>query len=93
MKVSVLFKDERKLVIEVDGEDHTLGNLLAKEAIRHPGVEYAAYRVPHPLKNSFEFTIIAKPGYNVSILLKEVVEGLKSTLSGVRRLFEERIVE
>ncbi|ADV64360.1 DNA-directed RNA polymerase subunit L [Desulfurococcus mucosus] len=93
MEVRVVSRSERELVVEVHGEDHTLGNLLAKEAIRHPGVEYSMYRVPHPLKNMFEFTIIVKPGYSVDSVLKEIVEGLKKTLSEFRGLVEEKIVE
>lgn len=93
MEVRVVSRSERELVLEVYGEDHTLGNLLAKEAIRHPGVEYAAYRVPHPLKNMFEFTIIVKPGYTVESILRDVVDGLKNSLAELRRLVEEKVVE
>ncbi|MEM1617518.1 MAG: DNA-directed RNA polymerase subunit L [Desulfurococcus sp.] len=93
MEVRVVSRSERELVLEVYGEDHTLGNLLAKEAIRHPGVEYAAYRVPHPLKNMFEFTIIVKPGYTVESILRDIVDGLENSLAELRRLVEEKVVE
>ncbi|MGC8953520.1 DNA-directed RNA polymerase subunit L [Desulfurococcus amylolyticus] len=93
MEVRVVSRSERELVLEIYDEDHTLGNLLAKEAIRHPGVEYAAYRVPHPLKNMFEFTIIVKPGYTVESILRDIVNGLKNSLAELRRLVEEKVVE
>jgi len=93
VEVRVVSRNERELTLEVYGEDHTLGNLLTKEAVRHPGVEYAMYRVPHPLKNMFEFTIIVKPGYDVGVVLRDIVEGLKQSLSDFRRLVEEKIVE
>ncbi|ACL11742.1 DNA-directed RNA polymerase, subunit L [Desulfurococcus amylolyticus 1221n] len=93
MEIRVVSRSERELVLEIYDEDHTLGNLLAKEAIRHPGVEYAAYRVPHPLKNMFEFTIIVKPGYTVESILRDIVNGLKNSLAELRRLVEEKVVE
>ncbi len=35
--------------IVVEGEDHTLGNLLAERLSRKPGVKTAYYTNPHPL--------------------------------------------
>ncbi|MGB9827818.1 MAG: DNA-directed RNA polymerase subunit L, partial [Thermosphaera sp.] len=50
MEIEVLAKTSNHLAIKIKGEDHTLGNLLMKEALRHPKVAYASYRVPHPLR-------------------------------------------
>ncbi|MEM0340352.1 MAG: RpoL/Rpb11 RNA polymerase subunit family protein [Acidilobaceae archaeon] len=35
----------------IDGEDHTMGNLLAKTLLELPEVEIASYLKPHPLED------------------------------------------
>eukprot|EP01100_Stratorugosa_tubuloviscum_P007992 TRINITY_DN3304_c0_g2_i1.p1 TRINITY_DN3304_c0_g2~~TRINITY_DN3304_c0_g2_i1.p1 ORF type:complete len:120 (-),score=53.34 TRINITY_DN3304_c0_g2_i1:78-437(-) len=35
----------------VTKEDHTLGNLLRMQLLKQPQVEFAGYRVPHPLEH------------------------------------------
>lgn len=92
MEVKVISKTDRELVLEIHGEDHTLGNLLAKEALRHPDVEYAAYRIPHPLRNYFEFTLIVKPGADPGNVLKEVVRNIKSQLEELRQLISSKVL-
>ncbi|MCC6034212.1 MAG: DNA-directed RNA polymerase subunit L [Desulfurococcaceae archaeon] len=89
MEVRVVSKTDRELVLEIVGEDHTLGNMLMKEALKHPNVEYAAYRIPHPLRNIMEFTIIVKEGASLSNVLAEIISKLKSEVSKFKKLIEE----
>lgn len=89
MEVRVVSKTDRELVLEIVGEDHTLGNMLMKEALKHPNVEYAAYRIPHPLRNIMEFTIIVKEGASLSNVLAEIISMLKSEVSEFKKLIEE----
>ncbi len=89
MEVKVISKTERELILEITGEDHTLGNMLMKEALKHPNIEYAAYRIPHPLRNIMEFTIIVKEGASLSSVLTEIISKLKSEISEFRKLVEE----
>ena len=89
MEVKVVSKTERELILEITGEDHTLGNMLMKEALKHPNIEYAAYRIPHPLRNIMEFTIIVKEGASLSSVLTEIISKLKSEISEFRKLVEE----
>ena len=89
MEIRLVSKTNRELVLEIKGEDHTLGNMLMKEALRHPGVEYAAYRIPHPLRDIMEFTIVVKDGYDMSKVLKEVIDRLRAEISEFRAKVEE----
>lgn len=91
MDVKVISRDERKVVLEIYGEDHTLGNMLMKEALRHPAVEYAAYRIAHPLKNVVEFVLVVKEGSDMSVVFKEVIERLKEEIRGFRQAFERAL--
>ena len=89
MEVRVVSRTDRELVLEITGEDHTLGNMLMKEALRHPAVEYAAYRIPHPLRNVMEFVLIVKEGASLSAVLTEILSKLRSEIAEFKRLVEE----
>jgi DNA-directed RNA polymerase subunit L len=89
----VVKKTDRELLLEIWGEDHTLGNMLAKEALRHPDVTYAAYRIPHPLQDKLELYITVKEGSDPGRVLKEVCDKLKEYLDQFYREVEEKISE
>jgi DNA-directed RNA polymerase subunit L len=89
VEVKVVSKSERELVLEITGEDHTLGNMLMREALKHPSVEYAAYRIPHPLKNIMEFTLVVKEGANLPAVLAEIISSLKNQVAEFKKAIEE----
>jgi len=80
MDIKVISKSDKELILEIHGEDHTLGNMIMKEALRHPAVNYAAYRVLHPLKDVIEIFIVTKEGVDVSSVLREVINRLRDEL-------------
>lgn len=49
VNVTILKENEKELKIEVDGEGHTLCNLLQQLLLKNENVEIAGYDVPHPL--------------------------------------------
>jgi len=49
MKVKVLKITDNELKIEVEGEGHSLLNLLQKTLLEDDSIEMAGYDVPHPL--------------------------------------------
>ena len=49
MNVKILKSTDNELKIEVEGEGHSLLNLLQKTILEGEGVEMAGYHVPHPL--------------------------------------------
>ncbi|QOR94416.1 DNA-directed RNA polymerase subunit L [Thermosphaera chiliense] len=91
MEIEVLAKTSNHLAIKIKGEDHTLGNLLMKEALRHPKVAYASYRVPHPLREEIEFVITVQEGADVGEVLREIVDKIKSELSDFKNAVEASI--
>lgn len=92
-EVKVVKHSDRELILEIYGEDHTLGNMIAKEALKHPAVEYAAYRIPHPLQDKMEFYLVVKEGYDLGQVLVEVCEKLKQYLKEFRDKVEEVLSE
>lgn len=49
MEIKVLEESKNKLIIELEGEDHTLANLLKKELWNDEHVKTSGYSVEHPL--------------------------------------------
>jgi DNA-directed RNA polymerase II subunit RPB11 len=44
-------------VFTFNKEDHTLGNLLSQRLLKYPYVQFAAYKVPHPLFATFDLRV------------------------------------
>lgn len=80
MELKVLKKTDTEIIIEIIGEDDTLGNLIAKEAMKHPKVVYASYRIPHPLQNKLEIMIDVEPGADINEVLLEITENIRKFL-------------
>ncbi|MEM1556030.1 MAG: DNA-directed RNA polymerase subunit L [Candidatus Bathyarchaeia archaeon] len=49
VQLKVLEKKQNEVVIEIDGEGHTLCNLLESVLLEDDEVEFAGYTIPHPL--------------------------------------------
>lgn len=88
MKVEITKRTNDTIVLTIYGEGHTLGNMIAKEALRHPAVKYASYRMPHPLQEKIELAIVTEGEDPLKALL-EVIDRLRSTL----KEFDEKIVK
>jgi len=67
---------DKELVLEIEGEDHTLANLLAKSALSNPHTKLATYVVEHPLVGTPVFRIVTD-GTNPLQVLKEVVSSTR----------------
>ncbi|MCD6301374.1 MAG: DNA-directed RNA polymerase subunit L [Staphylothermus sp.] len=91
MELRVLRQAENEIVIEIGGEDDTLGNLIAKEAMKHPKVVYASYRIPHPLQNRLEIVITVEKGVDVGEVLSEIIKNIKDILADFRKEVESKI--
>ena len=49
MKVKILRRSKKELEIEIEGEGHTLCNVLQEALINDERVDLAGYDIPHPL--------------------------------------------
>ncbi len=81
MELEIRKKTEKELVFKILGEDHTLGNLVAKMVLRHPNVELAAYTIEHPLDGQPIVRIITDGS-------KDPVEVLMESLRNVKEITE-----
>jgi len=49
VKIKILAKNEKEIEFEIEGEGHTLCNLLRKVLLEDNDVAFAGYRIEHPL--------------------------------------------
>jgi len=82
-----------ELELRIIGEDHTLGNLIAKTALNHPNVQIAAYSIDHPLVGSPRIVLVTDGSKAPLDVLKEVINEIidmsKELLNISEKMFEE----
>ncbi len=88
MKIELRKLTSKELVIKLIGEDHTLGNLIAKEALKHPHIKLAAYAIEHPLEGSPVVRLVTDGEAEALDVFKEVVLSLKAGASALLEALE-----
>lgn len=86
MRLRVLEREANKIVIEVEGEGHTLCNLLENVLLENEDVEFASYNISHPLVAKPIITVRTKGNKRPEEALKEAVNKI---LQRGRELREE----
>lgn len=81
MEVEILKDEKTELQFKLKGETHTVGTLLRKELVNDSAIEFAGYRVEHPLLNEIIFTIKTSR--------KDPRKALKDALDRVEEQFDE----
>ncbi|KPV61477.1 MAG: DNA-directed RNA polymerase subunit L [Candidatus Bathyarchaeota archaeon BA1] len=74
MKIKVLEKTPNELKIEIEGEGHTLCNLLQKALLEDDTIEVAGYGMPHPLISNPIVYVRTKGRRNPETALGEAAE-------------------
>jgi len=90
MKIRVLEKGERNLKIEIIGEGHTFCNLLRDFLLRNPDVEFAAYRIDHPLVSNPVLYVKTKNG-GPEEALKKAIEDIIDSLENFKKVFSSAL--
>ncbi|MHC1627851.1 MAG: DNA-directed RNA polymerase subunit L [Candidatus Nezhaarchaeales archaeon] len=81
MKIRILEKNEKSMKFEVIGEGHTFCNLLRDFLMKNPDVEFAAYRIDHPLVSNPIFylrTRQSKPEDALKKAAEEIIKALET---------------
>ncbi|MHC1601190.1 MAG: DNA-directed RNA polymerase subunit L [Candidatus Nezhaarchaeales archaeon] len=77
MKIRILEKNEKSMKFEVIGEGHTFCNLLRDFLMKNPDVEFAAYRIDHPLVSNPIFYLRTRQSKPEDALKKAAEEIIK----------------
>ena len=74
MEVKILKETDEYLEIEIEGEEHTLGNLLKGMLLKVPGVKFASYSQPHPLIDTIIIKMMTDGSIKPRDALKKAIE-------------------
>jgi len=77
LQLKVLKRNSRELKFEIEGEGHTLCNLLESTLLEDADVEFAGYDVPHPLISNTIFFVRTKEGKKPEEALIEAIEKIR----------------
>ncbi len=78
---------EGTYVITIEGEDHSIGNLLASTLMELPGVRMAYYEMEHPLFRRIKVYIHLDQGYDVKDVLKQALIRIREINDEFRKSF------
>jgi DNA-directed RNA polymerase subunit L len=87
MKMKVVEDKQDFLLVEIDGEDQSIINVLTETLNKVDGVMYAGYRIEHPLTNTITMSIMVNPSKTTP--RKALAEAFKELGLVVKRLEEE----
>ena len=93
-KLKIKKVDEKAIEIELEGEDHSMANLIAKYALKNPHTKFAAYNVPHPLTANPVVQIVTDgtihPLDLLEQVLKEILADIEEFKENVEKAFSEK---
>jgi len=91
MKIKVLKRTSNELKIEVEGESHTLCNVLQKALLKDDTIEMAGYNVPHPLVDSAIVYVHTKGQRRPEAAIQEAMKTILSQSKEFRKSFEKAL--
>ncbi len=87
MKTEIIKDEKSELEFVMDGERHTLANLLREKLSQNSEVEFVAYRLDHPLNNKSKFVLKTKG--NSKKVLEEAIKELQKELDEFKKAFDK----
>jgi len=78
MKIKVLKRTDNELKLEIEGEGHSLLNLLQKALLEDDNIAMAGYDVPHPLFDRGILYVQIKDKQNPEDVIKEAVKKVQA---------------
>jgi len=91
LKIKVLKRTPRELKIEVEGEGHTLFNLLEKVLLEDDDVEMAGYNIPHPLTSNLILYVRSKGSKNPVEAINNALIKIIESGRALRKAFEDAL--
>jgi len=90
-RIRILRSTDKVLEFEIEGEDHTLCNVLCSELFNDPHVVYASYKIDHPLIG-FPRVYVETDGSKLPLTaVIDAAMRIKGYAAEFKRLFESAI--
>jgi len=88
MKIEVISNEKNTLEFYIEGERHTLPNLLKEKLNQDSSVEFCAYKLDHPLDKKARI-IIKTTGKAPKKALEEAIKALQDEIAEFGKAFEK----
>lgn len=85
-----IYKSGNNYIIEIENEDHTMGNLLSSTLTEVKGVIDAYYELEHPLFRKIKVYVRLEDGYDIKDVLREALNRIKDMNEAFRKEFLEQ---
>ena len=89
MKIKVVKRTANEMKIEVEGEGHSLLNLLQKTILANDTIEMAGYDVPHPLIDRAVLYIRTKGKQDPGAVVKEATKKVLNLSKEFQKSFKK----
>ena len=89
MKIKILKETDDELKLEVEGEGHSLLNLLQKTILEDNNIEMAGYDVPHPLIDRAILYVHTKGKKSPETVLNEAAKKVSSLSKEFQKSFKK----
>ena len=77
--------------VTINGEDHTLGNLVRQELLKDRRVRFAGYRKPHPLFDLVEIKVQSNGEEEPCKLIESACFNILNHVSAIENSFENAL--
>src|SRR3989344_1981383 len=91
MDLDLIRKQKNLLEFEIKGERHTFLNLLRSYLLKDAGVEFASYRLEHPMDNDAKFIVRTKDSETAEKALTKACDEIDSDLEEFAKQFKKAI--
>lgn len=88
MKLSVIANEKNNLEFVIEGERHTIPNMLKEKIAADSSVEFCAYRLDHPLDKKARF-IVKTSGKTPKKVVEDAIKALKEELAEFKKEVEK----
>lgn len=88
MTVNILVKEKNVIELELVGMDHSLAQLLAEKLNLNDDVDFASYKLEHPITAHPKLYLRTKKGDATKLLLDTIAE-VKQEISDFKEQFQE----
>lgn len=84
MKLSVIQNEKNELEFYIEGERHTLPNILKEKIANDSSVEFCAYKLDHPLDKKTRL-IIKTTGKSPKKVMEDAIKAVKEDLAEFKK--------
>ncbi|GAA5821461.1 hypothetical protein JCM3770_000911 [Rhodotorula araucariae] len=93
----VLVDEDSKIpnaaTLTINKEDHTLANMLRSQLLLIPAVQFAGYKVPHPLEPQVVLKVQTDGSKTPVVAIQEAITNLVLLLGRIKNQFQSELLK